>query len=158
MSWTWATCPAKQKIQILQKETQQMNGDLLRLETVTSNSPSPDNSKPSMSRPTELITSLSGGHHGTLCGGVPVTSTVDVNKQLLENHYSSRQTAIWRHQQLTECADRHAQQQLPLLSAWDLLKLDPLVDHTPLIATLDEDWNAQQLFLANYYSCMRQYS
>ena len=45
-----------QKIQMIQKETQQMNGDLLRLGTLTSNSPiieEPPLSKPT--RPTELM-------------------------------------------------------------------------------------------------------
>ncbi len=66
---------------------------------------------------------------------------------------TSRQTAIWQqintnaqnanvNKQLTTYYELEQQnggeQAEQKLSPWDLLKLDPLVDHTPLVATLDD--------------------
>ena len=95
-----------QKIKMIHKETLQMNGDLLRLGTLTSNSPilGPDEGsdcglKPNLDRPTDLpgpvntlVTTYSGS---AICTTTAAQNETSGNNQL--NHHqlhSSKQTAI----------------------------------------------------------------
>ena len=70
-----------QKIQMIQKETQQMNGDLLRLGTLTSNSPVVDEEIANPSRPTNLpgpvntLVSANYSAHEHGCAAPTITTT-----------------------------------------------------------------------------------